>query len=81
VDANNCLLTEAWYSCLLRGSASAWKIQKWILPAIFGTEHRVHIEGARERNQRAEGVCSPIEETTVWTNQYPQRSQGLNQQP
>jgi hypothetical protein len=26
VDANKCLLTGAWYSCLLRGSASAWQI-------------------------------------------------------
>jgi hypothetical protein len=29
LDANNSLLTGAWYSCLLRGSASAWQIQKW----------------------------------------------------
>jgi hypothetical protein len=28
-DANKSLLKGAWYSCLLRGSASAWLIQKW----------------------------------------------------
>jgi hypothetical protein len=26
-------------------------------------------------------VCSPIGGTTIWTNQYPQSSQGLNHQP
>jgi hypothetical protein len=31
--------------------------------------------------QGAEGVSSPIRETTIWTNQYPQSSQGLNHQP
>jgi hypothetical protein len=30
VDANKCLLTGAWYSCLLRASDSAWQIQRWI---------------------------------------------------
>jgi hypothetical protein len=30
VDANKCLLTGTWYSCLLRGSASAWQIKKWM---------------------------------------------------
>ena len=44
------------------------------------TEHRVPNEGARERTQGAEGVCSPIGGTTIWTNQYPQSSQGLNHQ-
>jgi hypothetical protein len=34
-DANKSLLIGAWYSCLLRGSASAWKIQKWILTVIY----------------------------------------------
>jgi hypothetical protein len=48
------------YSCLLRGSASAWQIQKWMLAVIHWTEHRVPNEGARESTQGAEGVCSPI---------------------
>jgi hypothetical protein len=34
-------------------------------------EHRIPNEGARESNQGAEGVCSPIGEITIWTNQYP----------
>jgi hypothetical protein len=29
---------------------------------------------ARESTQGAEGVCNPIGGTTIWTNQYPQRS-------
>jgi hypothetical protein len=44
-------------------------------------EHRVPQEGARERTLEAEGVCSPIKGTTIWTNQYPQNSLGLNHQP
>jgi hypothetical protein len=73
VDVNKCLLTDAWYSCLLRGSASAWQIQRWMLSAKHWTEHRVPNGGAR--------VCSPIGGTTIWTNQYPQCSQGSNHQP
>ena len=42
-----CLLTGAWYSCLLRDSASAWQIQKWMLIVIHWTEHKVPNEGAR----------------------------------
>jgi hypothetical protein len=79
VDANKCLVTGAWYSCLLRGSASAWQIQKRMLIAIHWT--RVPNEGARERTQGAQGVCSPIGGITIWTNQYPQSSLGLNHQP
>jgi hypothetical protein len=51
--------------CLLRGSASAWQIQKWMFTAIHGTEHRVPNEGARESTKVAEGVCSPIGGTTI----------------
>ena len=81
VDANKCLLRGAWYISLLRGSASAWQIQKWMLTAIHWTEHRILNEGARERTQGAEGNCSTIGGTTIWTNQYPQNAQGLSQQP
>jgi hypothetical protein len=42
-------------------------------------EHRVPSEGARESTQGAEGICSPIGGTTMWTNQYPQSSLKLNQ--
>jgi hypothetical protein len=81
VDANRSLLTGAWYSCLLRGSASAWLIQKWMLTAIHWPKHRVPNEGARERTQGAEGVCSLLGGTTIWTSQYSQSSPGLNHQP
>jgi hypothetical protein len=81
VDANKCLLTGAWYSCLLRGSASAWQIQKWMLTAIYWTEHRVPTEVARKRTQGIKRVCSPVGGTTIWNNQYPQSSLGLNHQP
>jgi hypothetical protein len=67
--------------CLLKGSASAWQIQNWMLTAIHWTEHRVFNEGARERTQEAKGVCSPIGGTTIWTSQYPQSAQGRNHQP
>jgi hypothetical protein len=63
-------------SCLLRGSASAWQIQKWMLTAIHWTQHRVYNEGSRERTQGAEGVCSSIGGTTIWTNQYPRELPG-----
>ena len=42
-DANKSLLTG--YSYLLRGYASAWKIQKWMLTIIHWTEHKVPNEG------------------------------------
>ena len=54
------LADRSLYSCLLRGSASAEQIQKWML-----TEHKVPNEGARERNQGVEGVCNPIGGTTI----------------
>ena len=81
VDTNKYLLAGAWYNCLLRGSASAWQIQKWMLTANHLTEHRVLNEGTRERNWRAKGIRSPIGGTTIWTSQYSQSSQGLNHQP
>jgi hypothetical protein len=80
VDANKCLLTGPWYSCLLRLSACALQIQKWMLTAIHWTEHSIRNGGAREWIQGAEGVCSPIGGTTMWTNQYLQSSQVLNPQ-
>jgi hypothetical protein len=72
MDANKCLLTGAWYSCFLRGSASAWQIQRWMLTASHWTEYKVPNRGA---------ACSPIGGTTIWTNQYHQSSQGVNHQP
>jgi hypothetical protein len=81
MDANKSLLRGVWYSCLLRGSASAWQMQKWMIKTIHWTEQRVPNERARESIQDAEEVCSLIGRTTIWTNQYPQISQGLTHQP
>jgi hypothetical protein len=74
------LLTGAWYSYLLRASASAWQIQKWMLTIIHWTKHRVPNERTRESMQGAEGVWSPIGGTSIWTNQYPHSSLELNHQ-
>ena len=38
-----------------------------MLTVIYWVEHRVHNEGARESTQGAEGVCSPIGGTTIFT--------------
>jgi hypothetical protein len=40
-------------------------IQKWMLTVIYWMEHRAPNEGARESTQGAEGVCNPIEGTTI----------------
>ena len=77
----HCLLTEACYCCLLRGSTSAWQTQRWILSANHWTGHSVLNGGARERSQGAEGLCSPIAGTKIWINKDPQSSQGQNHQP
>jgi hypothetical protein len=69
--ASKILLKGPWYSCLEWGYASAWQIQKWMLTVICWMEHRAPNGGARESTQGAEGVCSPIGRTTIWTNQYP----------
>jgi hypothetical protein len=49
-----------------------------MLTAIHWTEHRVPNEGARERTQGAEGVCSPIGGTTILTSQHLQSSLELD---
>jgi hypothetical protein len=69
VDANRCLLTGAWYSCLLRGPASVWQIQRWTLIANHWADYKVPIGGAREKTEGAEGICSTLGGTTIWTIQ------------
>jgi hypothetical protein len=81
VDTNKGLLTGAWYNCLMRGAVSAWQIQRWMFSANHWAEHRVPNERARESTHGAEGVCSVIGGTTIWTNQCPQSYLGLNHQP
>ena len=50
-----------------------------MLTANYWTEHGVPNGGVRERTEGAEGVCNPIEKTTISTNQTLQSSQVLNQ--
>jgi hypothetical protein len=75
------LLTGVWYSCLPRGSARAWPIQKWMLTGNHRTDRGDPNGGVRERTEDAEEVCNPIGRTTASTNQTPQSSQWLNHQP
>jgi hypothetical protein len=81
VDAKKCLLKGAWYSCLLKGSDRAWKIQKWMFDANHWTEHRAPNGGVTEMTKGAEGLCNPIGGATISTIQIPQSSQGLNKPP
>jgi hypothetical protein len=56
VDAKKCLLTGAWYNCLLRCSASVWQIQRSMLSANHWTEHGVTNGGVRERTEGVKAV-------------------------
>jgi hypothetical protein len=73
VDAKKCLLTRAWYSCLLTGSARAWQIQRQLLTANHWTEHGVPNEGVGKRTEGAQAVYNPIGRT-ISINQNPQSS-------
>jgi hypothetical protein len=63
--ASKILLKGPWYSCLVRGYASAWLIQKWMLTVIYKMEHRDPNGEAKESTQRTERVCNPIGGTTI----------------
>jgi hypothetical protein len=52
-----------------------------ILAANYVTEHGDSNGGVRESSDGAEGVCNFIGRATTSTNQIPQSSQELNQQP
>jgi hypothetical protein len=58
---NKSLLTGASYSCLLRGSASAWQTQKWMFTLIYWMEYKVPNEGARESTKELKGSEAPQE--------------------
>jgi len=55
-DAKRCMLTGALCSCLLRGSARAWQIQRQMLKAYHWTENGVPIGGVRKRIEGDEGT-------------------------
>ena len=80
VVAKKCLLTGAWYNCLLRGYARAWQTLRWVIIDNHCIEHGFHKVGVRERTEGAEGYCNPIWRINIPTNQKPQNSHGLNNQ-
>jgi hypothetical protein len=61
--ARKILLKGPWYSCRMR--LCAWQIQKWMLTVIYIMEHKAPNGEARESIQVAEGVCNPIDGTTI----------------
>jgi hypothetical protein len=73
------LVDRSLICCLLRVSARAWQIQKWMLTANHWTKHMVPNGGARERIEGAEGLWNPIGRT-ISTNKSHQSSQELNHQ-
>ena len=59
VDDKKYLLTGAWYSCLLSGSARAWQALRQILAANHCTEHKVPNGGVREGMIYLKGLACP----------------------
>ena len=47
------------YSCLLRGSASAWQIQKCMLTIIHWTEHKVPMKELEKVLKELKGFAAP----------------------
>ena len=58
-DAKKCLLTGAWYGCVLRGSARALPIQRRMLAASHWNEHRGPNRGVRGRTERSRTGLQP----------------------
>jgi hypothetical protein len=69
VDSRKLLLMATWYGCLLRGSARAWQIQRWILAWNHLNEHWVPDGGVGEVTEGAEGVFSLMGGGAVSTGQ------------
>ena len=81
VDANKCLLTDARYSSLLRGSAVPHKYRGGCSQPSIGLSTEAPNKELEKGSKELNGVCSLIGGITIWTSKYPQSSQGLNQQP
>ena len=62
VDAKKCLLMVAWYICLLRGFASVWQIQLWMLTANHWTEHWIPVEELEKGLKKLKVFAAPKEE-------------------
>jgi hypothetical protein len=69
-DGKKGMLTGAWNTCSLRGSARALHIQMQMLAANLQTEQGDN-NGVRGRTEGAERVCNSIIRTTISTNQNP----------
>ena len=74
VDANTCLLTEACYSCLLKGSTSDQQIQRQILPAniglTIGSPMKELEKGPKEEQQYDSSVPLELPGTKPPTKEY-----------
>jgi hypothetical protein len=81
VDAGKCLLMEAWYGCLLRGSARAWQTQRWMLPANHWTEHGGSQWRSWRRDRRSWGGLQPHRGSYSVKWPDPLNSWGLDHQP
>jgi hypothetical protein len=79
-DDKKPLLTGTWYTYTLRGSASIWPIQVWILKTNHWTEHGDPYGRVRGRTEGAEGD-NPIGRTSILANCTTQSSHGLKLQP
>jgi len=75
-DTKKCLLTGAWYSCPLRGSARDGPIQMWIYTAKQWTEYKDPIGEVRARTVGTEGVYNFIGRPKISTNQTPNVPRG-----
>ena len=65
VHAKRCLLTGAWYCCLLRESASSWQMQIQWPVANHQTKHRDASGRVRGRIEGVDGDLSGINESWV----------------
>jgi hypothetical protein len=80
VDANKCLLTGAWYSCLLRSSAIAWQIQRWMLKPTIGLGTGSLMEELEKGTNELKELTAPQDEQQYEPTSTPQNGQGLNHQ-
>jgi hypothetical protein len=65
VDAKKCMLTGAWYSCLLRGSARAWQIHRQMLTANHWTEYGVPNGRVREKTKGSKRGFQPHRKNNI----------------
>jgi hypothetical protein len=84
-DAKKCLLTGAWYSCLLRGFSRAWQIQRRMLtpqPTI-GLSTGSPMEELKKGLEELKGFAAPQEKQQYQPTSTPppQSSQRLNHLP